>query len=54
MLLQVHDELIFEVKEEKALEYKNMIENLMRECVKFSKIKLEVNGAIGRNWAETK
>ena len=27
MLLQVHDELIFEVKEDKVLEYKAMIEN---------------------------
>lgn len=54
MLLQVHDELIFEVKEEKAVEYKEKIEKIMRESIKFSRVKLEVNSSIGQNWAETK
>lgn len=54
MLLQVHDELIFEVEKEKVLEYKEKIEKIMRESIQFSKIKLEVNSSIGQNWAETK
>ncbi|MEG2960124.1 MAG: DNA polymerase I [Cetobacterium sp.] len=54
MLLQVHDELIFEVEKEKALEYKDLIENIMKESIKFSKVKLEVNSSIGENWSETK
>ena len=54
MLLQVHDELIFEVKSEKVLEYKEMIENIMENTVKFDNVKLKVNSAIGDNWAETK
>ncbi len=54
MLLQVHDELIFEVEKEKVLEYKGKIEKIMRESIQFSKVKLEVNSSIGQNWAETK
>ena len=54
MLLQVHDELIFEVEKDKALEYKTEIEKIMRESIKFSKVKLEVNSSIGQNWSETK
>lgn len=54
MLLQVHDELIFEVEKEKILEYKEKIEKIMRESIQFSKVKLEVNSSIGQNWAETK
>lgn len=54
MILQVHDELIFEVKEDKVLEYKAMIEDMMQNTVKFKNVKLKVNSAIGDNWAETK
>ncbi|MGL4935515.1 MAG: DNA polymerase I [Cetobacterium sp.] len=54
MLLQVHDELIFEVEKDKALEYKTEIEKVMRESIKFSKVNLEVNSSIGQNWSETK
>lgn len=54
MLLQVHDELIFEVEKEKTLEYREKIEKIMRESIQFSKVKLEVNSSIGQNWAETK
>ncbi|MGL5000719.1 MAG: DNA polymerase I [Cetobacterium sp.] len=54
MLLQVHDELIFEVIEDKALQYKKEIEKIMKESIKFSKVNLEVNSSIGQNWSETK
>lgn len=54
MLLQVHDELIFEIKDEKVEEYKNIIEDIMRNSVKFKNVKLEVNSSVGNNWAEAK
>jgi DNA polymerase-1 len=54
LLLQVHDELIFEIKEGKEEEYKIMIEDIMRNCVIFKNIKLDVNTNIGKNWAKIK
>lgn len=54
MLLQVHDELIFEIKDEKVEEYKAVIENIMRNSVKFKNVRLEVNSSVGKNWAEAK
>ena len=54
MLLQVHDELIFQVKEEKIKDYKKIIEKIMENTVHFENVRLKVNGAIGENWAETK
>ncbi|MDU1910649.1 DNA polymerase I [Fusobacterium sp.] len=54
LLLQVHDELIFEIKEEKIEEYRTIIENIMRNSVKFDDVVLDINTNIGKNWAETK
>ncbi len=54
MLLQVHDELIFEVKEEKVDYYREIIENIMKNSVDFKNVHLEVNSAVGKNWAEAK
>ena len=54
MLLQVHDELIFEVKEEKIDYYREIIENIMKNSVDFKNVHLEVNSAVGKNWAEAK
>ena len=54
LLLQVHDELIFEIEKDKVDLYKNDIENLMRNSVKFKDVPLEINTNIGVNWAETK
>ena len=54
MLLQVHDELIFEVKEEKVDYYREIIENIMKNSVDFKNVRLEVNSAVGKNWAEAK
>lgn len=54
LLLQVHDELIFEIKEEKVEEYRTTIENIMRNYVKFDDVVLDINTNIGKNWAETK
>lgn len=54
LLLQVHDELIFEIKEDKVDEYKPLIENIMKNSIKFDNVDLEVNSSIGNNWAEAK
>ncbi|MBQ3437388.1 MAG: DNA polymerase I, partial [Fusobacterium sp.] len=54
LLLQVHDELIFEVKEEKVEEYKEILSSLMTETVKLDDVDLEININVGNNWAEAK
>ena len=54
LLLQVHDELIFEIKEEKVEEYRTIIENIMKNSVRFDDVVLDINTNIGKNWAETK
>ena len=54
LLLQVHDELIFEIKDEKVEEYKKLIEDIMKNSVKFKNVELEVNSSAGNNWAEAK
>ncbi|MGB0495817.1 MAG: DNA polymerase I [Kangiellaceae bacterium] len=51
MVMQVHDELVFEVKEEKLDEYKNVIEKLMREAVEIS-VPLIVDIGVGDNWEQ--
>lgn len=50
MLLQVHDELIFEVRDEFAKEYMEKIENIMENTVKFKKVPLKANGSVAKNW----
>lgn len=54
LLLQVHDELIFEIEKDKLEMYRADIEKIMRESVKFENVPLEINTNIGVNWAETK
>ncbi|MEK7606710.1 MAG: DNA polymerase I [Patescibacteria group bacterium] len=53
MLLQVHDELVFEVKEKKALEIALSLRALM-EGVHALKVPLEVEIKTGHNWGEMK
>ncbi|ERL25818.1 DNA-directed DNA polymerase [Leptotrichia sp. oral taxon 225 str. F0581] len=50
MLLQVHDELIFEVRDEFAKEYMEKIEKIMENTVKFKKVPLKANGSVAKNW----
>ena len=54
LLLQVHDELIFEIKDEKVEEYRKVIKDIMKNSVKFKNVELEVNSSAGNNWAEAK
>lgn len=53
MLLQVHDELIFEVKDENIAIHEE-IQKIMEETIKFEKIKLQVNYNIGKTWGDLK
>ncbi|PHS18868.1 MAG: DNA polymerase I [Kangiella sp.] len=51
MVMQVHDELVFEVKEEKLEEYKIRIDKLMSEAVELS-VPLIVDIGMGDNWEQ--
>lgn len=51
MLSQVHDELIFEVREEFAEEYAARISAIMSSVMQLD-IPLEVSAGIGKNWSE--
>lgn len=54
MLLQVHDELLFEVKEDKIDEYKEIIRDIMENSIELDYVKLKTNIAYGNSWAEAK
>jgi DNA polymerase-1 len=51
MILQVHDELIFETKNSKAKAFAGKIEQLMRDVCKLD-IPLKVNTKIGNSWQQ--
>ena len=51
MIMQVHDELVFEVREEKQDELAVLVKNLMEKSVQLS-IPLKVDIGIGDNWDE--
>jgi DNA polymerase-1 len=53
MLLQIHDELIFEVDEEKALKYGELFKTTMEEIMHLN-IPLKASLNIGDNWQELK
>lgn len=53
IVLQVHDELLVEVKESDALEAKKIVENTMREVTKLA-VSLEVEAHIGKTWLQAK
>lgn len=54
LLLQVHDELIFEVKKDSLEKYKKILSKLMMETVVLEDVDLEININSGKNWAEAK
>lgn len=54
MLLQVHDELIFEVKDDKIEEYIEKIKQIMEKTVKFDEVPLKANGSFAKNWGSLK
>ncbi len=51
MLLQVHDELVFEVAENETEEMRKLVEEMMSGAIKLS-IPLKVATRIGKNWAQ--
>ena len=53
MLLQVHDELLFEVEPDSLQVTTKLIKDIMENCVKL-KVPLLVDIGIGDNWMETK
>lgn len=53
LLLQIHDELIFEVKTDKLEKYQAIITKLMDEVIKLS-VPITVDSKSGKTWAELK
>jgi len=53
MLLQIHDELIFEVKDDEAEEFAKKAAKIMKEIYSLQ-VKLDVSVSIGKNWGELK
>lgn len=53
MVLQVHDELVFEYLDEELSVLKKIIQECMENAVKFD-VPLKVDIAVGPNWAEAK
>ncbi len=53
LICQIHDELLFEVKEEYANEIANDIQKIMEQVID-GEITLKVNYSIGNNWLEAK
>jgi DNA polymerase-1 len=51
MILQIHDELVFEMPEEAVEEERKMIEKEMAEALPLS-VPVKVNVAVGKNWLE--
>ncbi|OGN63582.1 MAG: DNA polymerase I [Chlamydiae bacterium RIFCSPHIGHO2_12_FULL_49_9] len=51
MILQIHDELIFEVPDEEISLFKVLVKDKMEHVLKLS-VPIEVHIAVGKNWAE--
>lgn len=51
MLLQVHDELVFEVKEDKVEKYIKLIKPLMEQAIELS-VPVVCEAKVGSNWGE--
>lgn len=51
MLLQVHDELVFEVKKDKVKKWAKIIKSEMENAAKL-KVPLKVEAKVGRDWRD--
>lgn len=51
MIMQVHDELVFEIKNDKVEKYVKEINHLMESCVSLD-VPLVVEAGVGKNWDE--
>ena len=53
MILQVHDELVFELPEKKVKSYSEMIKEEMTQAIKID-VPITVDVGWGQNWLECK
>jgi DNA polymerase-1 len=53
MLLQVHDELVFETPADRADETRSLVQDLMENAFPLD-VPLEVETGVGQNWYECK
>ena len=53
MILQIHDELIFDVPQEEIEQMKRIVEDGMQNVVKL-KVPLVANASIGHTWYDAK
>ena len=53
MILQVHDEVIFDCLNEEKDKIKEIVTDIMENCVKLS-VPFKVSGDFGTDWYETK
>jgi DNA polymerase-1 len=51
MLLQIHDELLFEVPEAEVAEVKSLVSELMPKAVEL-RVPVKIDVKLGQNWAE--
>ncbi|EKE08741.1 MAG: hypothetical protein ACD_17C00017G0001, partial [uncultured bacterium] len=51
MILQIHDELIFEIPEPEIVAFQTLVKNHMENVISL-KVPIEVSLAVGKNWAE--
>ena len=53
LILQIHDELIFEIKDEKLEKFATITQDIMQNVVKL-KVNLKTSSAVAKNWGELK
>jgi DNA polymerase I len=54
MIMQVHDELVFECKKDQAAELEKMIRDVMENVFPHDRVKLKVDVHMGDNWSSAK
>ena len=54
LLLQVHDELIFELDKDAVEKYEKDLSKIMTDTVQLDDVKLAININVGENWAKAK
>ena len=52
MILQVHDELLFEVDEKEAVDYAHWLQEYMPTIAEFGGMKFPVEVGVGQSWYE--
>src|SRR5690606_16809698 len=51
MILQIHDELIFELPDAETTDFQSLVKEKMEQVMQLN-VPIEVHIAIGKNWAE--